>query len=95
MTSPVGAGVSRSRFQNLLPTRHAKWQARCAIQASGVPPGKGGDRKPANYGGFARKKPSEQKKPIVHLLLSKTGITPSKEMEGAIPGKNKKGGEKR
>jgi len=55
---------------------------------------KRGDRKPANYGGFARKTPSEQKKPVVHLLLSKTCITPEEEMEVGIPGKGKKGRKK-
>ena len=37
-SSTMGAGASRYRLQNLLPTRHAKREARRVVKVFGVPP---------------------------------------------------------
>jgi len=75
---------------NLLPTRNPEWQARCIIQAFGVPPGKVGGGKPADYNNFAGEtprlgKPQQKKECLVHLLVGSIGLATSKEMAQGIP----------
>ena len=96
----MGPTAGGNRLLNLLPTRDPERQAGCAIKALGVPPGKGGGGKPADYDGFTRikpgrEKPGRKKRHFVHLLLCLAGITPGKEMDGGIPGKRQEGREER
>jgi len=95
----LGTGAGQNRFPNLLPARDPIRPARHVVKAFGVPPGKGGDRKPADHGGFANKKPGpgkpgRKKKYLIHQLVSPIGLATSKKMERSIPAKGPGGGRK-
>jgi len=87
--SAMGPGAGGNRLSNLLPTRDPKQQAGRIIQVHGVPPREGGDRKPADYDGFAGKtrgegKPERKKKHHIHLLLSPNNLTNKKKVERGV-----------
>jgi len=96
---PVGSGAGRNRFPNLFLTRNRKRQARCVFKAFGVPPEKGGGRKPADHDGFTGKKPGpgkprRKKKCFIHLRICPVGLATSKKMERRIPAESPRRREK-
>ena len=91
MADTVGTGGGRHRLPDLLLTRDSERKTRRTIKTFGVPPGKGGDRKPADYNGFGKKPLCRTKlaRTDIYLLLSTTRFSPNEKMGGRIYGKNK------
>ena len=69
MTSLVGPGTSRYRFQNLVPPRDPEWKTRCIVKVSGVPLSEGEDRKPTNNIGFGGKTLLRKDNTLFHLFV--------------------------
>jgi len=93
--STMGPGAGRYRLQDILPSRRPKWETRRAVQAFGVPPRKGGGRKPANHDDLGKKPFRETALSIVPGILGTPSVTTHKKMESRIRKEDPRGGAKR
>jgi len=80
-TGVMATRAGRYRLQDLLPSRRPKWKTRRAVQAFGVPPRKGGGRKPANHDDFGKKPSREMTLSIVPGIIGTSSVTTNKKME--------------